>query len=78
MDFLTRTWAVELGQSGIRAVSIAPGATDTPVLLNAGLTPEEVAARERGGLTRIPLGRRARPEEIAWWIVTVVTPTPGT
>jgi C-7 ketoreductase len=77
LDFLTRTWAVELGSSGIRVVSIAPGATDTPVLLNAGLTPEEVTARERSGLTRIPLGRRARPEEIAWWIVTVAGPDAG-
>jgi C-7 ketoreductase len=77
LDFLTRTWAVELGPSGVRVVSIAPGATDTPVLLNAGFTPEEVAARERSGLTRIPLGRRARPEEIAWWIVTVTSPEAG-
>jgi C-7 ketoreductase len=77
LDFLTRTWAVELGSSGIRVVSIAPGATDTPVLLNAGLTSEEVTARERSGLTRIPLGRRARPEEIAWWIVTVTGPEAG-
>ncbi|MEV0660671.1 SDR family NAD(P)-dependent oxidoreductase [Actinomadura luteofluorescens] len=74
LDFLTRTWAVELGPSGVRVVSIAPGATDTPVLLNAGLTPEEIAERERSGLARIPLGRRARPEEIAWWIVTAAGP----
>jgi NAD(P)-dependent dehydrogenase (short-subunit alcohol dehydrogenase family) len=77
LDFLTRTWAVELGPSGVRVVSIAPGATDTPVLLNAGLTPEEIATRERSGLARIPLGRRARPEEIAWWIVTVAGPDAG-
>ncbi|MEV2196554.1 SDR family oxidoreductase [Streptomyces phaeochromogenes] len=74
LDFLTRTWAVELGASGVRVVSIAPGATDTPVLLNAGLTPQEIASRKRDGLARIPLGRRARPEEIAWWIVTVAGP----
>lgn len=77
LDFLTRTWAVELGSSGVRVVSIAPGATDTSVLLNAGLTPEELAARDRGGLSRIPLGRRAQPEEIAWWIVTVAGPNAG-
>ena len=74
LDFLTRTWAVELGSSGVRVVSIAPGATDTPVLLNAGFTPKEAAARGQNGLSRIPLGRRAQPEEIAWWITTVAGP----
>jgi NAD(P)-dependent dehydrogenase (short-subunit alcohol dehydrogenase family) len=72
LDFLTHTWAVELGPRGIRVVSVAPGPTETPVLLNAGFSPEEVEARRRNH--RIPIGRQAQPEEIAWWIVNVARP----
>ncbi len=75
LDFLTRTWAVELAPRGIRVVSIAPGVTDTPVLRHAGL-PEEVLAAKRS-FERIPLGRQAQPEEIAWWVVNVTRPEAG-
>jgi C-7 ketoreductase len=72
LDFLTCTWAVELAPRGIRVISIAPGVTDTPVLVHADLTPEQVAAKRN--YDRIPLGRPARPEEIAWWIVRTTQP----
>jgi meso-butanediol dehydrogenase/(S,S)-butanediol dehydrogenase/diacetyl reductase len=72
LDFLTRTWALELAPRGIRVVSVAPGPTDTPVLQNADLTPEQLAAKRVNN--RIPLGRRARPEEIAWWVVNAARP----
>ncbi len=75
LDFLTRTWALELAPRGIRVVSIAPGVTDTPVLVHAGL-PEEVLAAKRD-FERVPLGRQARPEEIAWWIAGVTRPEAG-
>ncbi len=58
---LTRTMAVELGPLGIRVNCLCPGLIDTP--LNEALaTEEEMQAYER---TRIPLGRRGRPEEVA-------------
>ncbi len=69
LDFLTYTWAMELAPRGIRVVSVAPGVTDTPIFVHAGLPPEQLAAKLNDD--RIPLGRRARPEEIAWWIVNV-------
>jgi NAD(P)-dependent dehydrogenase (short-subunit alcohol dehydrogenase family) len=72
LDFLTRTWAVELAQRGIRVVSVAPGPTNTPMLSNSKLTPEEIEAKRKS--RRIPLGRVAEPEEIAWWIVTAARP----
>ncbi|MEU7863641.1 SDR family oxidoreductase [Nonomuraea sp. NPDC049141] len=77
LDFLTHTWAVELAERGIRVVSVAPGVTSTPVLGNAGFSAEEIAAVGESLRARIPLGRIARPEEIAWWIVNAVQPEGG-
>jgi nogalaviketone/aklaviketone reductase len=74
LDFLTLTWAVELAPRGIRVVSVAPGPTVTPALTEAraGLPPEQ-----RDDFSRVPLGRPARPEEIAWWITEVTRPEAG-
>ena len=74
LDFLTHTWAVELGERGIRVVSVAPGVTDTPVLLHADLSVEEREMRRKRNNARVPLGRQAQPEEIAWWIVQAARP----
>ncbi|MEV4806939.1 SDR family oxidoreductase [Nonomuraea sp. NPDC049421] len=74
LDFLTATWAVELAPKGIRVVSVAPGITATPVLAHAGYTQEQIAAAGASLTGRIPLGRIARPAEIAWWIVNVARP----
>lgn len=71
LDFLTRTWAVELGPSGIRVVSVAPGVTETSMLLS-NLTPEQYEEKRKN--RRIPLGRLAQPQEVAWWIVTATRP----
>jgi C-7 ketoreductase len=72
LDFLTHTWALELGPRGIRVVSIAPGPTVTPVLLHAGFSPEQIEKQRKNH--RVPIGRQAQPEEIAWWIVNVARP----
>jgi NAD(P)-dependent dehydrogenase (short-subunit alcohol dehydrogenase family) len=58
---LTRTMAVELGPKGIRVNSVCPGFIDTP--LNRALGDED-AFREYER-TKIPLGRRGQPEEVA-------------
>jgi C-7 ketoreductase len=72
IDFLTRTWAMELAPRGIRVVSVAPGVTETSWFLHANISAEELAEKRRN--RRIPLGREAQPEEIAWWIVTATRP----
>ena len=56
---MVKTWARELGRKGIRANAVCPGFVLTPIL---GKIPEKVlkALEER-----VPLGRLARPEEIA-------------
>lgn len=74
LDFLTRTWAIELAAAGVRVVGIAPGVTDTPVLEHNGVPREQVVAIGKQLLERIPLGRIARPEEIAHWIVQAARP----
>ena len=70
MDFLTKTWALELAERGIRVVSVAPGLTRTSILAHAGLTSAQLASGQQY-VTRIPLSRTAEPDEIAWWLVTV-------
>jgi glucose 1-dehydrogenase len=64
---LTRTAAVENVGSGIRVNAVCPGATLTPMMAAAmerrGVDPAEHAA------TLSPMGRFARPEEIAEAIV---------
>ena len=56
---MVKTWARELGRKGIRANAVCPGFVATPII---GKIPEKVlkALEER-----VPLGRLARPEEIA-------------
>jgi 3-oxoacyl-[acyl-carrier protein] reductase len=66
---LTRALALELAPLGIRVNAVAPGLTDT-AQPRYGSSEEELAQR---ALT-IPLGRMARPEEIAEAIVFLVSP----
>ena len=56
---MVKTWAKELGRKGIRANAVCPGFVLTPIL---GKIPEKVLKSLE---ERVPLGRLARPEEIA-------------
>ena len=63
---LARSLSAELLPRRIRVNVLGPGMTDTPIITREGgppgVTPEEVAA----AITKtIPLGRRAKPEEMA-------------
>jgi NAD(P)-dependent dehydrogenase (short-subunit alcohol dehydrogenase family) len=55
--------------SRVRANAVAPGMTDTPRL--AGFAAGEVGQRV---LQRIPAGRMARPDEIGWAILFLLSP----
>jgi 3-oxoacyl-[acyl-carrier protein] reductase len=58
LDACTRTWALELAQSGIRVAGIAPGLVDTPML-------GQLAEETRNSLIQgIPLQRIGTPHEI--------------
>jgi 3-oxoacyl-[acyl-carrier protein] reductase len=56
---MVKTWARELGRKGIRANAICPGFVETPILRTM---PEKVVKMIED---RVPLGRLAKPEEIA-------------
>jgi 3-oxoacyl-[acyl-carrier protein] reductase len=56
---LVKTWARELGRKGIRANAVCPGFVETTILKTI---PDKVL---KTLIERVPLGRLARPEEIA-------------
>jgi len=56
---MVKTWARELGRKGVRANAVCPGFVETPILKSI---PAKVLAAMRA---RVPLGRLAKPEEIA-------------
>jgi glucose 1-dehydrogenase len=58
---LTRTAGVELGQHGIRVVSVCPGAVATPINQATLDDPAELQRLQDA----IPLGRLAQPDDIA-------------
>jgi meso-butanediol dehydrogenase/(S,S)-butanediol dehydrogenase/diacetyl reductase len=67
---LTRQLAVELAPFGIRVNAVSPGAVDTPMLEGWNEDPADM----RAWLDRfVPLGRIARPEEIASVIAFLVS-----
>ncbi len=61
MRMLTRTAGVELGPHGITVVGVGPGAVETPINLATEQDPKKMKVLDAA----IPLGRMAKPEEIA-------------
>ena len=61
MRMLTRTAGVELARHNILVVGVGPGAVATPINLSTMTDPAKLAQLNAA----IPLGRMARPEEIA-------------
>lgn len=57
----TRQWGVEYARTGIRVVSVSPGAINTPMV--------QATLREQGGESQVanrhPLGRIGQPNEVA-------------
>jgi len=74
LEFATHTWAMELAPHGIRVAAIAPGMIDTDIDAHNGHDPDQAAARRDAMMPRVPLGRRGRPHEVAWWILTLAHP----
>ena len=61
-----RAWTMELKDRKIRVNSMSPGPIDTPALeKTTGLTAEQAKQAAAQYASQIPMGRRAKPEEIA-------------
>jgi NAD(P)-dependent dehydrogenase (short-subunit alcohol dehydrogenase family) len=71
LDYLTRTLAGELAPIGVRVNCIAPGPIDTPIHATWADDLEE-AYRWLG--SQVPLGRIGVPDEVALWIVLLLSP----
>jgi 3-oxoacyl-[acyl-carrier protein] reductase len=82
VDSLTRSAAVALARHGVRVNSISPGMMDTPLqerterVFCALEGRSDLAAFKAERTTRIPLGRRSDPEEMAAMVVWLVTDAP--
>ncbi|MFE5856716.1 SDR family NAD(P)-dependent oxidoreductase [Streptomyces sp. NPDC056500] len=74
LDFLTRTWAVELAPRGIRVVGIAPGVVNSGIGLRMGMSAEQYDGFLAQMAAQSPAGRVGTPEEIAWWITELTRP----
>jgi len=77
LDYLTRTWAHELGPKGVRVVGLALGAIETGVHIRMAQTDEQHQQWLEWLMPKIPLGRVAQPEEVASWILHVTGPDAG-
>jgi 3-oxoacyl-[acyl-carrier protein] reductase len=66
---LTRSLAVEYGRRGLTTNCVCPGATLTGM---TEIIPEEM--RDTFARRNVPIGRYARPEEIAFMIVALTAP----
>jgi NAD(P)-dependent dehydrogenase (short-subunit alcohol dehydrogenase family) len=73
LDYLTRSWAVELADRRIRVNAVAPGPTETS-LSDGLLSADQLAQLWQDQAASLPLKRIGQPDEIARWIHTLVDP----
>jgi NAD(P)-dependent dehydrogenase (short-subunit alcohol dehydrogenase family) len=71
---MTRCWALELADQRIHVNAVAAGPTETDFIRERmGLSDEKAETVKAQECSRIPLGRRGLPEEVATWIVALAS-----
>lgn len=70
---LARTAGVELGERGIRVLNVAPGAVETPINQSTIEDPKKLKQLNAA----IPLGRMAKPAEIADLVIYLASGNAG-
>jgi NAD(P)-dependent dehydrogenase (short-subunit alcohol dehydrogenase family) len=68
LGMLTKVMARELAEHGIRVVSVAPGAIETPI------QGDQTEQERKEQLAGIPAGRLAQPEEVAGLVAWIASP----
>jgi NAD(P)-dependent dehydrogenase (short-subunit alcohol dehydrogenase family) len=82
VSMMTQVWALELAEYGINVNAVCPGYTDTEMMRFCfdsrgpleGMTPAEY---ERALLSNVPLGRMAKPTEIAELVAFLASDNAG-
>uniref|UniRef100_A0A914YWB8 Uncharacterized protein n=1 Tax=Panagrolaimus superbus TaxID=310955 RepID=A0A914YWB8_9BILA len=69
LDHFTRNYAAILAPLGIRINNLNPGLTDTPALNQSGDSGEQDTKMKDFYLSQIPLGRAAKSEEMAEFLL---------
>lgn len=71
---MTRAMAIELAPDGIRVNALCPGGMDTELMRDCAEASGDPAAYYRAYSAYHPLGRIARPEEIAAFVLCLASP----
>jgi NAD(P)-dependent dehydrogenase (short-subunit alcohol dehydrogenase family) len=71
---LTRAWAQELAEVGVRVNVVSPGPVETPISGKLGLSKEKLDQFAEQVLERVPQRRFGKPDEVAAVIAFLASP----